>query len=386
MPRSAFRLNEIRRLLPVLLAAALAPAPLLAQVFDSSAGPLRVEKVADGFENPWALGFLPDGRLLVTERPGRLMLVANGEATAVAGLPEIEEVGQGGLLDVAVSEDFAESGLIFFTYAETVPGEGARTAAARARLLLDGAPRLEDVEVIFRMAPVVSGGRHFGSRIVLADDGTLFVTAGDRGKGDPAQDLQSHIGKTLRINRDGSVPADNPFSPEGPRAGEGLPEIWSYGHRNPQGAAKRPGDGAYWTIEHGARGGDEVNRPQAGRNYGWPAISYGTHYSGAKIGVGTEAPEMEQPVYYWDPSIAPSGAAFYDGDLFPEWRDDLFVGALKFQLIVRLDMEGDKVVGEERLFEDAFGRVRDVRSGPDGALWFLIDDDPGGVYRVTPAN
>ncbi|MEL6279404.1 MAG: PQQ-dependent sugar dehydrogenase [Pseudomonadota bacterium] len=372
-----YRLTFISALTTGLLCAG----ALQAQVFETSVGEVSVEKVADGFEHPWALAFVPNEGLLVTERPGRLQFVVDGVSTEVSGLPDIREIGQGGLLDVVVSEDFADTGLIFLTYSEPAPGRTVRTAAARARLALDGLPRLEDLEVIFRMEPATSGGRHFGSRIVLADDGTLLITTGDRGERDPAQDLNSHIGKTIRINRDGSVPADNPFA-----NGGGLPEIWSYGHRNPQGAAKRPSDGSYWTIEHGARGGDEVNRPEAGKNYGWPVISYGRHYSGFKIGVGAEAPGMEQPEYYWDPSIAPSGAAFYDGDLFPNWRGDLFVGALKFQLISRLEIDGDRIVGEERLFTEDFGRIRDVRSGPDGALWVLTDDDPGAVYRVTPAN
>ncbi len=363
------------------LAAALAPArpAAAAETRPSSAGPLRVERVADGLEHPWGLAFLPDGRLLVTERPGRLRIVADGALSPpLAGVPEVWARGQGGLLDVALSPDFARTGLLFLAYAEPAPG-GARSAVARARL--DG-DRLTDVETIFRQAPVGGTGRHFGARIVPAPDGTLFVGLGDRGMDDGAQDLSGHIGKVVRIAPDGSVPADNPFAGRA----DAAPEIWSLGHRNIQGAAL-DAEGRLWTVEHGARGGDEINRPGAGLNHGWPVISYGRHYSGARIGVGTEAPGMEQPLHRWDPSIAPSGLAFVAGGAFPGWEGDIVVGALAGRALVRVEMADGLPTGrEERLLEGALGRIRDVRMGPDGALWLLTDEDPGAVWRVGPAD
>lgn len=364
--------------------AALAVAPSAARTFDTSAGPVEATRFAGPFEHPWAVTFLtgPDGwtgDMLVTERPGRLWLLGgDGSARAIGGVPRVFSSGQGGLLDVVAARDFAASGHVFLSYAEPADG-GARTAVARARLdRAEGA--LQGLEVIFRMSPVVDSRHHFGSRIVEAEDGTLFITLGERGRRDLAQNLSTHLGKVVRIRPDGSVPSDNPFVGQD----HALPEIWSYGHRNPQGAALAP-DGALWTVEHGARGGDEINLAESGNNYGWPVISYGTHYTFLPIGEGTEKEGMEQPVHYWDPSIAPSGLTVYDGDLFPEWRGDLLVGALKFQLISRLDLENGAVVGEERMFQDAFGRIRDVRTGPDGAIWFLTDEDGGALYRVAPA-
>ena len=366
------------------LALAASTAAASAETFRTDSYAVDVSTVVSGLEHPWSLAFLPDGAMLVTERPGRLRLVVDRTLVdaPVSGVPAVYASGQGGLLDVVPSPDFADTGLIFLSYAE--PGEGgAGTAVARARLVREGASaRLEDVEVIFRQQPKTSTSHHFGSRLVFGPDGTLFVTLGERGQRPLAQDLSTHYGKVVRIAPDGSVPADNPFvNKDG-----ALPEIWSYGHRNPQGAARHPETGEIWTVEHGARGGDEVNIPKAGRNYGWPVISYGRHYSGRKIGVGTHKDGMEQPVYYWDPSIAPSGAAFYDGDLFPAWKGDLFVGALAYQLLARLDVEDGKVVGEERMFEGAFGRIRDVRSGPDGALWLLTDEANGQLLRMAPAE
>ncbi|GMG81268.1 PQQ-dependent sugar dehydrogenase [Paralimibaculum aggregatum] len=353
--------------------------PERADALPSSAGPLAVRRVAGPFEHPWGLAFLPDGAMLVTERQGRLWRVgADGAKTEVAGLPPVEEDGQGGLLDVLAARDFAATREIFLTYAAPDPA-GSRTTLAAARLAAAG-DRLEDLRVLFEQTPPVRSGRHFGSRVVEGSDGTLFVTVGDRGDPPNAQDPARSIGKVLRVARDGSVPADNPFAgTPGTR-----PEIWSLGHRNPQGMAL-DAEGRLWTVEHGARGGDEINRPEAGRNYGWPRISYGTHYSGAAF-PGSAAPGLEQPVYYWDPSIAPSGMVVYSGRLWPEWAGDIFVGALKFRLLARLDREGDRITGEERLFKELFGRIRDVREGPDGALWFLTDEDDGGLYRVTPAR
>lgn len=340
--------------------------------------PIAAKPLATGLENPWGLAFLPDGRMLVTERPGRLRIVdRNGRLSEpLAGVPKVYTGGQAGLLGVALSPQFGSDRLVYFSYSE--PGEGgAGTAVARGRL---AANALENVEVIWRQTPKVPGSNHWGSRLVFAADGTLFVTTGDRfSYKDRAQDLSATIGKVVRINADGSIPADNPFvKREGAR-----PEIWSYGHRNLQGAALHPATGQLWTVEHGARGGDELNRPQAGRNYGWPVISYGVDYSGAKIGEGTAKPGMEQPLYYWDPVIAPSGAAFYTGDAYPGWKDSLFIGSLTPGGLVRLELEGDRVRKEER-YLDNVGRVRDVVQGPDGLLYLLIDAGNGSILRVEP--
>jgi len=372
----------------ILVAALWSVAPAGADVsgpFETSAGPVRVERVAGPFDHPWAIAFLPKpGTFLVTERSGTLRVVRDGSISApVRGVPPVLARGQGGLLDVVLDPDFARTSRIFLTFSEPVQGgRRGRTALATGLFRDDGgAPRLEDVEVIFRQEPALGGSRHFGSRIVFSDDGKLYLTLGDRGSRDNVQDLSNHLGKVIRLNLDGSVPSDNPFvGQDGVR-----PEIWSYGHRNPQGAAKRPSDGAYFTISHGAGGGDEVNRPKPGKNFGWPEVSYGTHYSGRPFPAATRA-DVEPPLHYWDPSIAPSGAAFYDGDLFPEWKGDLFVGALRYELISRLDVDGDRVSEAERLFEDEFGRIRDVRVGPEGALWFATDDDEGGIYRILPAR
>ncbi len=377
----------MRRFLSLsLVLAAIAVAPMAhARSFETSAGTVDVTRVAGPFQNPWSVAFLSGsdgwtGEMLVTERPGFLYLVdASGSSEPVRGVPVVAERGQGGLLDVVAARDFATSGTVFLSYSEPADG-GARTAVARARFDRD-ALTLRDLEVIWRMSTVVSGGRHFGSRIVEAPDGTLFITTGDRGERPMAQDLSTHMGKVIRINPDGSVPAGNPFVDQS----GAQPEIWSYGHRNPQGAGL-DADGTLWTVEHGARGGDEINRPEPGKNYGWPIIAYGTHYSFLPIGEGTEKAGMEQPLHYWDPSIAPSGLTVYDGDLFPVWRGDLLVGALKFQLISRLDIKNGAIVGEEQLFRGKFGRVRDVRTGPDGAIWFLTDEAEGALYRIAPAN
>lgn len=350
---------------------------------DSSAGPIRLEQVAE-FDHPWGMDFLPNGDVVVTERNGRLFLVSptaeeGARRTEISGAPEVYDQGQGGLLDVALSPDFAETGLLYLSYAQPAP-EGARTAVDRAVLLRDGAPRLIERETIFVQRPALASRRHFGSRIVIAPDGLLFITLGDRGAREQAQATDGLLGKIVRIAPDGAIPADNPFIDVESYA----PEIWSLGHRNVQGAALNPSDGALWTVEHGARGGDELNRPLAGLNYGWPIISYGVHYSGQQIGVGAAAPGYEQPVYYWDPSIAPSGLAFYEGDLFPQWRGDALVGALKYRLVARLDVEDGAIVGEERLFDDQIGRIRDVAVGPDGAIWLLTDEGRGGLWRATP--
>jgi aldose sugar dehydrogenase len=344
----------------------------------------KVETFAEGLSFPWGMAFLPDGRVLVTERPGRLRLIGrDGTVSApLKGVPAVAVGGQGGLLDVALSPDFTSSKVIFLSYAEPRQG-GSATSVARARLELEGdGGRLEDVKVIFRQQPATQGFMHFGSRFAFARDGNLFVTLGERFQRDKAQDLGTHYGKVVRIRPDGSPPPDNPFVG---KAGA-LPETWSYGHRNVQAAAIHPATGKLWTVEHGARGGDEVNVPQAGRNYGWPVITYGRDYSGAKIGEGTAKAGMEQPLYYWDPSIAPSGMAFYTGSLFPEWKGNLFVGALRGQAVHRLILDGERVVGEEELLSDLGERIRDVRSGPDGALWLLTDSPRGRVLRLVPAR
>jgi aldose sugar dehydrogenase len=341
-------------------------------------GPLVVTEVARGFEHPWGLAFLPDGRMLVTERPGRLVLLERDGKTrrTLGGVPAVWTGGQGGLLGIALSPTFDRDRLVYLSFSEAGEG-GAGTAVARGRL---GDAALENVEVIWRQTPKVGGSNHWGSRLVFARDGTLYVTTGDRySERARAQDLATTLGKVIRINADGSTPRDNPFVG---RAGA-RPEIWSYGHRNLQGAALHPASGQLWTIEHGARGGDELNRPQAGRNYGWPVITYGVDYTGFKIGEGTAKDGMEQPLYYWDPVIAPSGATFYTGDAFPDWKGQLFVGSLTPGALVRLQLDGDRVVEEARYLRDA-GRVRDVVQGPDGFLYLLTDASDGRVLRVTP--
>jgi glucose/arabinose dehydrogenase len=343
--------------------------------------PARVETVARGLEHPWGLAFLPDGRMLVTERPGRVRIVGlDGRVSRpLAGVPPVAAQGQGGLLDVALDPRFADNGLIYLSYAEPGAGGIAGTAVARGRL---GEGRLEDVQVTYRQEPKVPGANHFGSRLVFAPDGTLFVTQGDRfGSRERAQDLSVGLGKIARINPDGSIPRDNPFVGRA----EARPEIWSYGHRNVQGAALQPQTGQLWTVEHGARGGDELNHPEPGKNYGWPVITYGVDYSGARIGEGTARPGMEQPVYYWDPVIAPSGMTFYTGDAFPGWKGSIFIGSLRPGLLVRLQLEGRRVAREERYFADLRERIRDVRQGPDGLLYLLTDSPDGRVLRVVPA-
>ncbi|MFD2141252.1 PQQ-dependent sugar dehydrogenase [Ancylobacter oerskovii] len=354
----------------------------------TSAGKMSLETVAGPFETPWGLAFLPDGRMLVTERPGRLRIVSrSGTISApVAGVPPVYASGQGGLLDIAVAPDFDTSRLVYFSYAE--PREGiSGTSVARAKLTENGGgPRLENVEVIFRQQPAAGGSSHYGSRLAFGRDGTLFVTLGDRYSLRPeVQKLSTHIGKIVRINPDGSAPADNPFA----KTANARPEIWSFGHRNVQGAAIDPQTGRLWTVEHGARGGDELNHPEAGKNYGWPVITYGRDYSGATIGEGTEKPGMEQPVKYWDPSISPAGLAFYTGSLIPRWKGDLFTGGLSGTRLVRLklDPSRERVVEEEPLLADLGARIRDVRQGPDGALWLLTDDPGDGrLLRLAPAE
>lgn len=369
--------------------AAAAGAALAGPAFALPAGPVATEaarfevvEVASGLEHPWAVAFLPDGDMLVTERPGRLRLVEDGELREepVAGVPEVHAERQGGLLDVALDPDFAENRLIYLSYAHE--GEdGTTTRVMRARFAPEG---LSEQQVIFEAEPYVDSSMHFGSRLAFGRDGTLYVTVGERYVArQSAQDLGTHLGKVVRVNRDGSVPEDNPFvGREG-----ALPEIYTYGHRNQQGLALNPWTGEIWEQEHGARGGDEINVLKPGANYGWPEVAYGVNYDGSTIGTGrTEAPGVEPPLFHWDPSIAPSGMAFYDGERFPGWRGDLLVGALRAQLVSRLDLDGQgRVVKEERFLEGELGRIRDVRAGPDGLVYLLTDEDPGGLYRLEPA-
>ncbi len=348
----------------------------IAETRETSVGQVSVTQMVGGLDTPWAIDFLPDGSPLITERDGRLLLIEDGAARTVSGSPRVRTGGQGGLLDVTVARDFAQSGEIFLTYAEPRDG-GAGTALAVARLDRNSAA-LRDLDVIFRQVDPSDAGRHFGSRVVETDDGALLLTVGDRADRNRAQELSSHKGKVLRIRRDGAVPGDNPFAD----ATGAMPEIWSLGHRNPQGIAL-DGAGAVWTVEHGPRGGDEVNRPIAGRNYGWPVISFGREYSGGQVGIGASAPGMEQPLHVWDPSIAPSSLMIYSGRLWPQWRGQLFVGSLTFDTIERLERSGDRVAARERLFEGDYARIRDVAEAPDGSIWFLSEGD-GAAYRMTP--
>jgi len=354
------------------------------QNFPSSAGPLTVETFATGLVRPWALAFLSGGRLLVTERPGRMRIVAKDGRLSppIAGLPKIYAYDQVGLADVVLDRAFDTNHTIYFCFTEPA-GRGGEVAMARARLDDEGGPRLEDVKIIFQQQGPVSTGLNLGCRIAQAQDGSLFLTLGDHYfPRKEAQNLANHIGKIVRVWPDGAVPPDNPFvGRDGAK-----PEIWSYGHRNPQGLIFHPQTGKLWQHEHGPRGGDEINIPEAGKNYGWPVIGYGIDYSGAKIHESTHKAGMEQPIKYWVPSIAPSGMAFYTGDLFPSWRGSLFVGALAGQILVRLDVRGDTVGAEERLLRELNERIRDVRAGPDGALWLATDNSAGRILRVAPAR
>jgi aldose sugar dehydrogenase len=358
-------------------------AALLCSMSLAATAQVRTETVAKNLEHPWGLTFIDNGRMLVTERPGRMRVVQpNGEAGApLEGLPEVDVGGQGGLLDVLADSAFARNRTIYFCYSEPAEsGSGNSTALASARLS-DDARRLEQVKVIFSQKPKYGSNAHFGCRIVESGDGTLFLTLGDRFRRmEDAQKLDNHHGKIVRVNKDGSVPKDNPFAG---RSGA-LPEIWSYGHRNAQGAALGP-DGKLWMNEHGPQGGDEVNRIDAGKNYGWPVISFGEHYGGGKVGEGTTKAGMEQPVHQWTPSIAPSGMAFLKSDKYgKEWQGSLFIGALKFRYLARLDMKDGKVVKEEKLLENLGKRIRDVKEGPDGLLYLLTDESRGELLRLRP--
>jgi glucose/arabinose dehydrogenase len=345
-------------------------------------GKVRVVTVAQGLEHPWGMAFLPDGRALVTERPGRLRIVGSDGRLGVPleGVPAVLATGQGGLLDVQLDPEFAKNQVVYLSYAEPRDG-GSGTAVARGKLTARG---LDDVQVIFRQDVTIDGRHHFGSRLVFGRDGRLFVTLGDRNSARArAQGLDSHIGKVVRIERDGRVPADNPFVGRA----DARPEIWSYGHRNVQGAALHPVTGELWTNEHGPRGGDALNRTLAGRNYGWPKVTYGVAYSGKTISESATAPGIESPVHYWVPSIATSGMLFYTGSRFPKWQGNAFVGGLASQQLSRLEMDGNEVKGEEVLLKGVLNqRVRDVEQGPDGFIYLLTDEDNGKLLRLEPAS
>jgi len=366
-----------------LAAGAAAPVHAMAarpEVVQSERETFRLVVLAEGLEHPWALALLPDGEILISERPGRLRLWRGGalQPEPLDGVPRVAATGQGGLLDIALDPDFASNRLVYFSYAGAGPG-GAGTEVARARL---GKGGIEDWTPILAVRPKSGGGRHFGSRLVFGRDGLLYVTAGERGQRQRAQDLGDMAGSVLRIAPDGSVPADNPFVGQAGAA----PEIYSYGHRNPQGLTRDPATGAIWAVEHGPRGGDELNRIEPGVNYGWPVITYGQEYSGGQVGEGSAKPGMAQPVTYWVPSVSPSGLAFYDSDKFPNWRGSLFLGALSGQALIRLEMRDGKVAHEERLLRDFDERIRDVRQGPDGFLYLLTDSDEGLLLRLEPAG
>lgn len=348
--------------------------------------PITVTEIAAGLDHPWAIAFLPDGRMLVTERIGRMRVVTrNGTiGSELEGVPDVDAHGQGGLLDVAIHPKFTENRLVYWSYAEAGEG-GNSTAVARGRLSADETA-LTNVEVIFSQQPKVQSTAHFGSRLVFDGKGHLFITMGERSSERyrvQAQDLNSHLGKIVRLNEDGSVPKDNPFiGKDGVR-----PEIWSYGHRNVQAAALNPMTGELWEIEHGPMGGDELNVVEAGKNYGWPVISYGVNYDGSPVSSGEARAEgMEDPLYQWTPAIAPSGMIFYSGKLAPEWERNIFVGGLASEALVRLEMEGRKVLHEERLLQNIGERIRDVVEGPDGAIYVATDADNGKILRIAPGS
>lgn len=351
------------------------------ETFKTEKTTISVEVIAKDLVHPWGMTMLPNNKILVTERGGTLKLIDpdTGKIQNVLGVPRVRANGQGGLLDIAADPDFENNRAVFITFSDASTPNVTGTAVASATFVETPRPRLNNVKTIYSMQKKTAGGRHFGSRIVFGKDGNLFITTGDRGDRPRAQDPFDAAGKVLRIAKDGSIPADNPFAD----GKEALPEIWSIGHRNPQGATLNDATGELWTLSHGARGGDEINIPKAGKNYGWPIISYGVHYSGGKIGKGTSSTGLEQPIYYWDPSIAPSGFDFYHGDLIPQWKGNLFAGALKDQLLSRLEIKDNKVIHEEQILEGDYGRIRDVRSFPDGALWLLTDDSEGMLLRLT---
>jgi len=375
-------MRPILTLSAVLAAAAAAAAQ---PTFTSSAGNIAVETIAGGLVHPWSLAFLPDGRMLVTERPGRMHIVTrSGQLSPpLGGVPKVFAQSQAGLMDVVLARDFDRSHTVFVCYAEPFD-DGGRIAVLRARLRDDETPRLDSPVTIFRQMGPASRGLNIGCRMVQAPDGNLFVTLGDHfGPSALAQNLDNHIGKIIRITPDGAAPPDNPFV-DRPNA---LPEIWAFGLRNAEGLAFNPADGKLWEQEHGPMGGDEINIIEKGKNYGWPLVSYGRNYNGTPVGNGKATMDgVVDPLWHWTPSIAPSGMAFYTGDLYPGWKGSLFNGALKFELLSRLELKGDKAVKEERMLQDLHERIRDVRQGPDGAIYLLTDNSAGRILRLAPAK
>lgn len=381
----------MRKTMPMLAAA---PIALLAattsqaveETFPTESGEIRVETVADGLDHPWALAFLPDGAMLVTERSGDLLVVSEDGSMSqpVSGVPEVDARGQGGLLDVALDPQFDENRIVYLSFAEA--GDGGNGTAVARGVLSEDRSALENVEVIFRQQPKEPSTKHFGSRLVFDNEGHLFVTLGERSDAqfrDQAQALDSHLGKIVRINKDGTVPEDNPFvGQQGAK-----PEIYAYGVRNVQAAALHPETGQLWEIEHGPKGGDELNIIEPGANYGWPVVSLGVNYNGTKVGEGLKTKEgMVDSIYSWTPVIAPSGMIFYQGDAFPDWQGDLFVGGLASTALVRLELDGESVTHEERLLEDLGLRIRDVAEGPDGAIYVVTDESNGEILRISPAG
>ncbi|MFP4330920.1 MAG: PQQ-dependent sugar dehydrogenase [Spirochaetaceae bacterium] len=338
----------------------------------------RVRRVLGGIAHPWSIAFLDDESYLVTERPGALYLVSRGEVSRIEGLPDIAANGQGGLLDLLVDPDFQDNQLIYFTYSAS-GSEGLGTRLMRARL--EGTT-LTDEELLFTMEEGGSGGRHFGSRIVMDSDGYIYMSIGDRGERDRAQDPADHAGKILRLTSDGQVPSNNPFVEQE----DALPEIFTLGNRNAQGMSVHPETGQVWAHEHGPRGGDEINIIESGANYGWPEVSYGREYAGGRISRSPTAPEFRDPLLHWTPSIAPSGMTFYTGEVFPGWEGDIFVGALVGRHLRRVELDGSRVTDQEVLLADELGRIRDVEVGPDGYLYILIDDSRGAIFRLEPVE
>ena len=370
-----------------LLLLATAPAAVHAQdAISTEQARIKVSTIAEGLDHPWGIAFLSDGSMLVTEKSGALRRVdKNGTlGKPIAGVPEVDARDQGGLLDITLHPNFAQNRLLYLSFSE--PGEsGNSTAVAQAQLSEDHR-QLNDLRVIFSQKPKLDSTMHFGSRIVFDREGRIYVGLGERSHEqfrEQAQDLNSHLGKVVRLNEDGSIPPDNPFVGRN----DALPEIWSYGHRNIQAAALHPDSGTFWEIEHGPKGGDEVNIPQAGKNYGWPVVSHGVNYDGTPVGSGKkDAPGMEDPIYTWTPVIAPSGMIFYSGNAFPEWKGDLFVGGLRATALVRLELDGEKVVGEERLLTDLDYRIRDVTESPEGDIVVITDEDNGSIIRISPED
>ena len=376
MLKAAMKLPLLLLALPLLL-----PAGAAAQTFRSDEHAFRVVRLVEGLDHPWSLAFLPDGRMLVTERAGRLRTIVDGKLAdkPIEGLPQVEQYGQGGLHDVVPHPQFEKNQLLYLAYAAR-GADGVGTELARGKLVDN---RLEGVQVLFRQSPKGNAGQHFGGRIVFDRDGYVYLTLGDRGERDRAQRPDDHAGSVIRLHEDGRVPKDNPFVG---KAGW-KPEKFTLGNRNMQGAALHPRTGQLWTHEHGPQGGDEVNVIRAGVNYGWPVITYGRNYGiGTRIGEGTEKPGMAQPLYKWVPSIAPSGMAFYTGERFPRWRGNLFVGALRDRMLVRLVLDGEQVLKEERLLKGTLGRIRDVRAGPDGLLYLLTDESRGMLLRLETGD